>query len=314
MMKIVGISSPDWRAIVAFLFIILNRKATTTTNFSKMRATDHLHTDASLASPAVPVFEEGHMSRIRWIPGILLLISIGLGAGFILHGQDRISRKPVPSFDLEVLVNGRPLEEYYARGRTYIEALQGAEYELRVRNPSGDRVAVALSVDGLNTIDARHTSAWNASKWVIEPYQTITISGWQMSTERARRFYFTNERDSYGAKLGQTANLGVISAVFFRERNRPIPITPPQYPVTRDNMEAPQSMSRGNDEKAATGIGRNVRNDVRWVDLDLDSRSVGELTIRYEYSRSREDSRGFCPEPGNKPRIKPIYLRSRSAV
>ena len=197
MMKIVGISSPDWRAIVAFLFIILNRKATTTTNFSKVRATDHLHKDASLASPAVPVFEEGHMSRIRWIPGILLLISIGLGAGFILHGQDRITRKPVPSFDLEVLVNGRPLEEYYARGRTYIEAIQGAEYELRVRNPSADRVAVALSVDGLNTVDARHTSAWNASKWVIEPYQSITISGWQMSTERARRFYFTNERDSY---------------------------------------------------------------------------------------------------------------------
>jgi hypothetical protein len=128
------------------------------------------------------------MSQFRWIPGILLLIAMGVGAGFVLQGQDRITRKPVPSFDLEVLVNGRPIEEYYARGRTYIEAIEGAEYELRVRNPSGDRVAVALSVDGLNTIDARHTSAWNASKWVIEPYQTITISGWQMSTERARRF------------------------------------------------------------------------------------------------------------------------------
>ncbi len=147
----------------------------------------------------------------------------------------------IPSFQLDVLVNGRPLPEYYARGRTYVEALQGAEYELRVRNPSADRVAVALSVDGLNTIDARHTSAWNASKWVIEPYQTITISGWQMSSERARRFYFTNERDSYGAKLGQTANLGVISAVFFRERRRVIPITP-SY---RRDSESEQSMRPG---------------------------------------------------------------------
>src|ERR1051326_452304 len=178
MMKTVGISSPDWRAIVAFLFIILNRKATTNTNFSKMRATDHLHTDASLASPAVPVFEEGHMSRTRWIPGILLLISIGLGAGFILHGQDRITRKPVPSFDLEVLVNGRPLEEYYARGRTYIEALQGAEYELRVRNPSGDRVPVAFWAAALNTMEAPPRPEGKARKGVREPYQTITISGW----------------------------------------------------------------------------------------------------------------------------------------
>src|ERR1043165_7297976 len=155
------------------------------------------------------------------------------------QGAPERTTKAYQNFQLEVVVNGRPLAEYYARGRTYVEALQGAEYELRVRNDSPDRVAVALSVDGLNTIDARHTSACNASKWVIEPYQTITISGWQMSSERARRFYFTNERDSYGAKLGQTENLGVIAAVFFRERRRVI--TPPPYPITRDKTEPPES-------------------------------------------------------------------------
>jgi len=126
-------------------------------------------------------------------------------------------------FEVQILVDGRPLEEYNARGKSYVEALAGAEYEVRIRNPLPYRVAVALSVDGLNSIDARHTTAWNASKWVIEPYGTINISGWQMSSERARRFYFTSERDSYGAKLGQTSNLGVVSAMFFRER-RPYPV------------------------------------------------------------------------------------------
>lgn len=230
---------------------------------------------------------------MTWL--MIFALVLGFGTAVPQNSSERTT-KAYPNFQLEVVVNGRPLPEYYARGRTYIEALNGAEYELRVRNDSPDRVAVALSVDGLNTIDARHTSAWNASKWVVEPYQTITISGWQMSSERARRFYFTNERDSYGAKLGQTANLGVISAVFFRERSRPVPITPP-YPITRDKMEAPQSARRSDDENAATGIGRNVRNDVRLIDMDLDSRSVGELTIRYEYRSRREDSRGFCPEP-----------------
>ena len=237
-----------------------------------------------------------------------------------------------PQFELDVIVNGRPLTEYYAKGRTYIEALRGAEYELRVRNSSPERVAVALSVDGLNTIDARHTSVWDASKWVIEPYQTITISGWQMSSERARRFYFTNERDSYGAKLGQTANLGVISAVFFRERGPVRPVTPRQ-PIYRERdssirgQEAPTAKSspqeaardnrairpRPDDEYAATGIGRSVHHDVRWVDMELDSRAAGAVTIRYEYYSAllklgvvprepstlqrREDSRGFSPEP-----------------
>ena len=240
------------------------------------------------------------MKRIRLILGVTaLLLVVVMGTGAAVQRTTR----PERGFELDVLVDGRPLNEYYSRGRTYVEALQGAEYELRLRNNSADRVAVALSVDGLNTIDARQTSAWNASKWVIEPYQTITISGWQMSSERARRFYFTDERDSYGAKLGQTANLGVIAAVFFRERSRPIPITP-SYPRRgdKDSMEAPQQSAQSvrrddGDEKAATGIGRNVRNDVRWVDMDLDSRAAGEVTIRYEYRRWREDSRGFCPEP-----------------
>ena len=77
---------------------------------------------------------------------------------------------------------------------------------------------MALSVDGLNTIDARETTAADARKWVLGPYETVTISGWQTSQIEARRFEFTTEARSYGQALGKTANLGVISAVFFKER------------------------------------------------------------------------------------------------
>src|SRR5690349_3091605 len=219
------------------------------------------------------------MYRFEFLLSITIILATAvLGIG-TQNKADRIV-KPYPNFDLEVVVNGRPLTEYYARGRTYIEALQGAEYELRVRNNSADRVAVALSVDGLNTIDARHTSAWDASKWVIEPYETITISGWQMSSERARRFYFTTERDSYAAKRGSTVNIGVISAVFFRERRRVVVPVTPSYPSSRDegqaaSMEsraesrAPSAKSRSR-EDAATGIGRSIHHDVDWIDMELD--------------------------------------------
>jgi hypothetical protein len=251
------------------------------------------------------------------------------------YKQSQEIRRPMyySDFQLTVLVDGRQLPEYNVRGKTYIEALRGAEYELRIRNPLPERVAVALSVDGLNSIDARHTSAWNSSKWVIEPYGTITIGGWQMSSERARRFYFTNEKDSYAAKLGQTANIGVISAVFFRERERyPVPITPPPLSRKEVNRDRPKSgppteseagdnsarsaiVRPSDDDYAATGIGRSVRNDVRWIQMDLESRPAGEISIRYEYYsallrlgvvprpydvdplRRREQSRGFSPEP-----------------
>jgi hypothetical protein len=214
-------------------------------------------------------------------------------------------RRPIPyqeGFEMQVLVNGYPLEEYYLKGRSYVQAIEGAEYEVRLRNPLPYRVAVALSVDGLNSIDARRTSAWNASKWVVGPYETIHISGWQMSSSRARRFYFTTERDSYAAKLGQTANFGVVSAVFFREmRQRPMTIILPPRPLYEDGdrkSQAPpparsESQAEGrakkdattqsDDEYAATGIGRSVQNDVRWVSMDLDSRPAAELMLRYEY-------------------------------
>ncbi len=218
-------------------------------------------------------------------------------------------RRPVYDrpFEVSVLVGGLPIEEYSAHGRMYVEAREGAEYQIQIRNPLPYRVAVALSVDGLNSIDARRTTAWNASKWVIGPYETIHIGGWQMSSERARRFYFTTEGDSFAAKLGQTSNLGVITAVFFRERRPiPVPIAPPPRPRPlyeedsardqRSNSPSPSSKAQGaarqktesiapapDDEYAATGIGRSVRNDVRWVNMDLDSHPAAEVTLRYEF-------------------------------
>src|SRR5688500_4952020 len=257
----------------------------------------------------------GLMSRLRWTIGggaFLLTTLVGIGIVLLQNGtavaqesqEQRIVRgdrvRPL-SFHLEVLVDGRPLTPHYDGYRLHVHAVQGAEYELRLRNSSNDRVAVALSVDGLNTIDARQTSAWNASKWVIEPHQTITITGWQMSSERARRFYFTTERDSYARKLGRKANLGVISAVFFKERRRAMSVT--EGPVTQETSPRTRSQQLRADtsrqSRTATGNGRSVRNEVEWIDMELKSLPVTELTVRYEFARGSEYSRGgrYYPEP-----------------
>jgi hypothetical protein len=213
--------------------------------------------------------------------------------------------------------------------------LAGAEYEIRIHNPLPDRVAVALAVDGLNSIDARHTTARGASKWVIEPYGTLTIGGWQMSSSRARRFYFTTERDSYAAKLGHAEDVGVISAVFFRER-RPIAVVPSPRPVPLENesaragdsdkrkesaagqaraQNAPQGRDRAaapvvsEDEYAATGIGRSVANDVRWTYMDLEDSPTVAVSIRYEY-RPALVRLGILPRPYQSP--DPLQRRERA--
>jgi hypothetical protein len=107
-----------------------------------------------------------------------------------LPGRAEACRTPVPApaYSMEILVDGTPLTAYNARGTTYIEARKGAEYAIRLTNRTGDRVAVALAVDGLNSIDAKHTSSRDARKWILAPWESVTLSGWQTSSGTARRF------------------------------------------------------------------------------------------------------------------------------
>jgi hypothetical protein len=233
----------------------------------------------------------------------------------------RVVRPQYGAFGVDVVAGGDTLEVIHGRGRRYVEAREGAEYEIVLRNPLPVRVAVALSVDGLNTIDARRTSAWESSKWVIEPYGTARVRGWQTSSTSARRFYFTTERDSYAARLGRVADLGVITAVFYREAvpPRPRPVWPPPYYEDdgvrpRGRSEAPAedearaqerpkaragsapNAQRSDEGYAATGIGRSTRYDVEWVQMRLERTPAAEVAIRYEY-RDALRRLGLLPRP-----------------
>ena len=150
-------------------------------------------------------------------------------------------------FELSVLVDGAPRPEFHKGGTVYVEALKGREYALRVTNPFGVRVGVALAVDGLNTVDASHRDAASATKWILEPYQSIVLEGWQVNLSDARRFVFTGERDSYGAALGRTENLGVIEAAWPGEPGEPLIIAQRgrnEYPCTRIRLTFRRGLCR----------------------------------------------------------------------
>src|SRR5262245_11835683 len=200
---------------------------------------------------------------------------------------------PALDYTMEILVDGRPLTLLAGSNSTYVEALKEREYSIRLTNRTGARVAAALSVDGLNVIDAKRTSAREARKWILDPWQSITLDGWQVSSSTARRFVFTTEEKSYGAWLGRTGDLGIVSAAFFRERPRPIA---PPAPVEKERLrvlpqsEAPEARQRDaaaegmkKDEYAATGIGRAVDHSVIEVEFDEEATPARVLTYRYEY-------------------------------
>jgi hypothetical protein len=223
-------------------------------------------------------------------------------------------------FGVAILVDDVDRPEYAARGNVYVEAIRGQNYAIRLTNPTPYRVAVALSVDGLNTIDASHSRSASAPKWVLEPYESAVISGWQVSDRTSRRFFFTGEKNSYGAALGQIENLGVIEAVFYRERQRKIDVFAPRS-ESRDNEGSKrQAPSAGavapSDDYAGTGMGGRTRHEVERVHFDLDESPAATVRIRYEFRPQlvklgvlpqfespldrRERARGFenyCPEP-----------------
>jgi hypothetical protein len=238
-----------------------------------------------------------------------------------------------PEANIEILVDGVAQRRYAHEGRWYVEALKGRDYAIRMRNPYGVRVGVALSVDGLNTIDARQTTAASARKWILEPYQTVTISGWQTSRTEARRFEFTTEERSYGEALGKTDNLGVISAAFFKERGstrmtdaatdrrRQAPPAAPQPSAASESQRADaseKSAASAENEYAATGMGGRTSHAVTQVWLDLEDAPAQIVNVRYEFRpqlvrlgvvppaatgrlERREGAHGFvpefCPEP-----------------
>jgi hypothetical protein len=224
----------------------------------------------------------------------LIVASLALAAGS--HATMSASPTGHTVGDVDILVGDAPQSRYAHGGRWYVEAEKGREYAIRLRNPYAVRVGVALSVDGLNTIDAQETTAAAARKWVLGPHETVTISGWQTSQAHARRFEFTTEARSYGQALGKTTNLGVISAVFFKERvptlkadaandyrGRRAPASPSPAPAEQEAAAASNEDKKAVHEYAATGMGRRTDHRVTQVWLNLEDAPAQTVHIRYEF-------------------------------
>jgi hypothetical protein len=229
-------------------------------------------------------------------------------------------------YSITVLVDGAAAPEYAARQRVYVEALKGKEFVLRISNPTSRRVAVALSVDGRNVIDAKRTSSQEAAKWVLGPWETIDVPGWQVSGATSRRFFFTSTSKSYAKWLGDTANVGTIEAVFYRERQRdprPAELRWKDAPVAREGAArdegqrspeaAPptaQSQSgakskKADDSYAATGIGNATEFPVEWVAFEAESSPAARIALRYEF-------RAELVRLGVLPREEELFARDRA--
>jgi len=112
---------------------------------------------------------------------------------------------------------GETLRTYQDHGRLYVAGTPGHRYSVRMVNRTGGRVMTVLSVDGVNAITGQ-TANTNQTGYVLDPWQLAEITGWRKSDDEIAQFNFTALPDSYAARTGRPANVGVIGVAVFTER------------------------------------------------------------------------------------------------
>ena len=135
---------------------------------------------------------------------------------------------PTPSragnlLDLAVIDRdtGETLRTYRDHGKVFVAGTPGHRYSVRMINRTGARVLTVLSVDGVNAISGQ-TASTNQSGYVLSPWESAEIAGWRKSDDEIAQFNFTALPDSYAARTGRPANVGVIGVAVFTERAYPI--------------------------------------------------------------------------------------------
>ena len=127
--------------------------------------------------------------------------------------------------------SGQVVPVYHHQGRQFVPGRPGARYALRLRNNTGQRVLVVLSIDGVNVVSGE-TADWHQTGYVLDPGRSYDINGWRKSNTEVAAFEFAPIERSYAAQTGRPGNVGVIGMAVFRERYVPPPPPPQPQPIS----------------------------------------------------------------------------------
>jgi hypothetical protein len=121
--------------------------------------------------------------------------------------------------------SGVVLDTHYYHGEYWVAGRPGGRYGIEIHNRLGERLLAVTSVDGVNVVSGE-TAAWDQGGYVFGPGDRYQITGWRKSDAEVAAFTFTDLANSYAARTGRPANVGVIGVAVFRERQPPT-VDPP---------------------------------------------------------------------------------------
>jgi len=129
-----------------------------------------------------------------------------------------------PLFQLKVLVNGQPIQEYRKDSRTYVEGRAGSRFELELTNLTGARILVHPNIDGISAMTGKDASRRDHSAgYVLGPHERAVIPGWRLNDRDVAEFFFAGAGKSYAEGTGRgKKNRGVIACTVWQEKVYPV--------------------------------------------------------------------------------------------
>jgi len=193
------------------------------------------------------------------------------------------------SFDL-LDEAGKTLPTFTHGGRTYVLGTAGRRYQVRVRNDSGRRAEVVVSVDGRDVIDGGPSSTAKRG-YLVEAHGEARIDGFRVSESAVAAFRFGTVARSYAALEGDARDVGVIGVAVFPER-RPPPASLRVAPAPAQEKSASAGVASRETHDAApaerrpglgTTFGEERDSRVREVAFTRESSHPSVvLTLRYD--------------------------------
>lgn len=139
-------------------------------------------------------------------------------------GQENNKMK-VLDFELSVLINGKPINEYGKEGKTYVEGRKGQEFSLRFKNNHPNKVLAIPTIDGISIIDGEPATK-DSRGYIVDAYSSAEFKGWRTSLLESAMFKFAKKSKSFSNEQGLgTANCGVIGCLVVEEKKKPEVVT-----------------------------------------------------------------------------------------
>jgi len=163
--------------------------------------------------------------------------------------------QPIPAQEVSVNFEspeGGVIQTFWHDGSLYVAGQNGARYNLRLQNNTGERVEAVVTVDGRDVVSGQLGNYKTQRGYVIEPHGSVAIEGFRQSLEQVAAFRFTDIGNSYSARRGSPQHVGVIGVAVFKEyqpRFRPRPRPQPTPIATRPYYEPYPGDAGGYDYK-----------------------------------------------------------------